>query len=805
MNAYNYFLAFVLAMSSCRGFAQVGDVPARIDGRKFDPATLLWYTQPARRWEEALPVGNGRIGAMVYGGAGEEHLQLNESTYWTGGPYSTVVKGGYRELPEIRRLVLGGKFVEAQKLFGRALMGYPVEQQKYQSLADLLLHFEEGPAEVEGYKRWLDLETGITGVDYKRGGVHYHRDLFVSAADDVLVMRIYADRAGAIALRAELRGVRNQTHSDYATDYFRMDGEGDSALVLTGRSADYMGVKSQLRYAARLKAVASGGTMRVSGDELVIERADTVTLVFCAATNFVNYKDVSGDANVRVKAILRSIAGKPYGMLVRAHAESYNEWFSRVKVQLPAAQQAYSPTDERIRADSARSDPSLAALAYQFGRYILMSASRPGGQAANLQGIWNKDMNPMWDSKYTTNINLQMAYWPAEEAQLPECVEPLIDLVKDVTDQGSQVAKEHYGCRGWVLHQNTDLWRAAAPMDGPTWGTFTTGGAWLCTHLWDHYLYSMDTAYLRSVYDVIRGSVQFFMDYLVPEAGSGLLVTNPSTSPENFPARPGNGPYFDEVTGSMLPGTTICAGSAIDRQIIDDLFADYVKAAAVFGIDSGFATEVARARARLLPQAIGKDGLLREWADDWGQLEPQHRHLSPLYGLYPGGVFSIERTPALAEACRKVLEQRGDGSSGWSRAWKAACWARLHNGDRAWHIFNGYLRQQANLQLLAKCGAPMQIDGTMGMAAAIGEMLLQSQEGVIEVLPALPMAWRQGSFSGLAARGAFVVDAQWSEGRVREVKVYSKRGGLCRLRCRGSERVVEIATVRGKLYTVHLK
>src|SRR5579872_3849278 len=520
MNSLKFLWVVLAGTGMCSGgIAQVGGLPARIDRREFDPATLLWYSKPAGRWEEALPIGNGRIGAMVYGGAGEEHLQLNESTYWTGGPYSTVVEGGYRQLPEIRRLVFEGRYLEAHTLFGRSLMGYPVEQQKYQSLADLLLHFDDGRPAVEGYKRWLDLETGITGVDYKRGGVHYHLDLFVSAADNVLVMRTYADRAGAIALRAELRGVRNQTHSDYATDYFRMDGDGDSGLVLTGRSADYMGVKGQLRYAARLKAVASGGSVRVAGGQLVIERADTVTLVFCAATNFINYKDVSGSANERVETILRGIAGKPYGMLVKAHAATYEKWFGRVKLRLPAAQQAYSPTDERIRADSATPDPSLAALAYQFGRYILMSASRPGGQAANLQGIWNKDMNPMWDSKYTTNINLQMAYWPAEEAQLPECVEPLIALVKDITDEGSKVAKEHYGCRGWVLHQNTDLWRVAAPMDGPTWGTFTTGGAWLCTHLWQHYLYSMDTDYLRSVYDVIRGSVQFFMDYLAPEPG----------------------------------------------------------------------------------------------------------------------------------------------------------------------------------------------------------------------------------------------------------------------------------------------
>lgn len=774
---------------------------ARISRRDFDPSTLLWYAKPAQAWDEALPVGNGKVGGMVFGGAGEEHIQLNEDTYWTGGPYSSVVRGGHTQLPEIRKLVFEGKYLEAHNLFGRTLMGYPVEQQKYQSLADLYIHF--GEVQAEGYKRWLDLETGVSGVDYTAAGVRYHRAVFVSAADQVLVMRITADRAGSISFRAALHGVRNQAHSNYATDYFRMDGEGGNELVVTGKSADYLGVSGQLRYEARLRARVQGGSVRVEGTDVVVEKADTVTLLICAATNFVNYKDVSGDAHQRVAAILQGVADKGYAALWEAHAASYEALFGRVRLRLPVGKQAYASTDERIRLDSAAPDPSLAALAYQFGRYILLSASRPGGQAANLQGLWNKDMNPMWDAKYTTNINLQMAYWPAEEAHLPECVDPLIQLVKDLTDEGGKVAKEHYGCGGWVFHQNTDLWRVAAPMDGPTWGTFTVGGAWLCTHLWEHYQFTMDTAYLRTVYPVIKGAVQFFLDYLVPQPVSGRLVTNPSSSPENFPARPGNGPYFDEVTGSMLPGTTICAGSSIDMEILDDLFGDYGQAAAVLGEDNVYAARVATVRAQLLRPAIGGDGLLQEWAEGWGQLEKQHRHLSPLYGLYPGGVFSPGRTPALAEACRKVLEQRGDGSSGWSRAWKAACWTRLRDGNRAWRIFSDYLKDQANIQLLAKCGAPMQIDGTMGMAAAIGEMLVQSQEGVIELLPALPDGWAAGEADGLVARGAFVVDLRWAGGKVTAVTVHSEQGGRCRIRVNG--KLQDFSTVKGQTYLVHIK
>ncbi|WP_295669151.1 glycoside hydrolase family 95 protein [uncultured Mucilaginibacter sp.] len=761
-------------------FSQDNDISAQIDQHTFDASKVIWLNSPAGKWNEAIPFGNGRLGGMVFGGTNEEHIQLNEDTYWTGGPYSSVVKGGYKYLPEVQQLVFEGKFKEAQSLFGRKLMGYPVEQQKYQSLADLHLFFKP-LKDVTTYKRWLDLETGIAGVQFTCDGVTYHREVFSSAPGQVIAIRLTASKPGCISFTASLRGVRNQQHSDYATDYFKMDGLGNDGLVLTGKSADYLGVAGKLKYEARLKAVPEGGTMKVTGADLVINDANSVILYFTAATNFVNYKDVSADEHKRVTGYLNTTGGKTYEAMKADHLADYKNLFDRVSLYLPVTANSWLPTNERLANSQAKADPQLAALAYQFGRYVLISSSRRGTQAANLQGIWNNEMNPPWDSKYTTNINLQMNYWPVESANLTECAEPLINLMKDIVDQGTQVAKENYNCRGWVLHQNTDLWRVAAPMDGPTWGTFTTGGAWLCEELWDHYLYTGDKQYLQDIYPVIKGSVDFFMDYLIKAPGKNWLVTNPSSSPENFTGSPGNGPYFDETTGSMLPGTTICAGSSIDMQIITDLFTNYTRAAEILGRDTNFASKVSIAKTQLRPQLIGKDSTLQEWKEDWGQLEKQHRHSSPLYGLYPGNVFSVKNTAEFIDPIKHTLNLRGDGTSGWSRAWKTALWARLRDGNRAYAILNGYFKEQSFPQLFAKEGTVMQIDGTMGMTAAITEMLVQSNNGVIDLLPALPAAWNEGEFKGVCTIGAFQLDMQWKNNKITSVKILSKMGNICRI------------------------
>lgn len=773
-------LTWLLCFGALTTLASAKPTVIPVSNESFDPSNLLWFDSAAKKWDEALPVGNGRLGGMVFGGVEEERIQLNEETYWTGGPYSTVVKGGHEFLPEIQRLVFAGKFLDAHNLFGRKLMGYPVEQQKYQSLANLHLFLDHAGKPTD-YRRELDLKSGVVRVSYTANGIRFKREVFASAPDQVIVVRLTADRPGALDLTANLRGVRNQTHSNYGTDYFQMDPVGEDGLVVTGKSADYLGVKGKLKYEGRIKAFADGGTLTTRGVDLIVEGANAVTLVFAAATNFVNYKNVGGDQHARVEKVLSAVDGKSFEELRKSAIEDHRRLYERVDLTLPTTENSFLPLDQRKEKIQNEPDPSLAALVYNFGRYVLISSSRPGTQPANLQGIWNDDMNPWWDSKYTTNINTEMNYWPVDSANLSELGQPLYQLIREVSDQGAKVAKEHYGARGWVFHQNTDLWRVAAPMDGPSWGTFTVGGAWLCTHLWEHYQYTKDKQFLKDNLPLIEGSVRFFLDFLVKDPSGQWLLTNPSTSPENFPDGGGNKRYFDEVTGATLTGTTICAGSSIDMQILHDLFGYYLEAVKELGVKSPMADAVRDARAKLVPPQIGSDGSLQEWADDWKSLEKNHRHFSHLYGLYPGRALVDTRSASILEACRRVLEERGDGGTGWSMAWKMAVWARLHEGDRSNTIFKRYLREQNCAQLFAKCGVAMQVDGTLGATAAITEMLMQSHDGVIELLPALPGEWETGSFRGVCARGGFELNFKWAKGKVGALTVKSKAGEPCRL------------------------
>ncbi len=788
LNQMKLILIFFIVFLSCtrnepanlsESSTFLSPVSESISNKSFDPSTLLWYTQGADEWEEALPVGNGRLGAMVFGGVDEERIQLNEDSYWTGGPYSTVVKGGHMVLPEIQKLIFDGKPIEAHKLFGRHLMGYPVEQQKYQSLANLHLFFEKEEV-VQNYRRWLDLSTGITGVEYRVNGVTYLREVFSSAVDQVVAVRLTASEPGSISFDCELRGVRNSAHSNYATDYFRMDGEGENELVLTGKSADYLGIEGKLRYEARLWVDAEGGELIRKDARIHVNQANTVTLYFTAATNFVNYKDVSGDEKQGVKRYMDKIQGADYKIVREKSILDHQSLFNRVSLLLPETTSSFLPTSERLLNITSTPDPQMASLSYQFGRYLLISSSRPGTQPTNLQGIWNKDMNPSWDSKYTTNINTEMNYWPAEAANLSELTKPLFQMIEELTDQGAQVAKEHYGADGWVFHQNTDIWRVAAPMDGPTWGTFTVGGAWLCTHLWEHYLYTRDKEFLDQMYPVIKGSVDFFMDFLVEHPNGNWLLTNPSNSPENPPEGPGYEYFYDEVTG-MYYFTTIAAGATMDMQILKDLFHYYMQASEELGRDQEYALEVSKARERLVPSQIGKDGTLQEWTEDFGQLEDKHRHFSHLYGLYPGNVLSVNSTPELIAAIKAVLEQRGDGGTGFSRAWKMALWARLFDGERANSIYKGYLEEQCYPSLFAKCFTPLQVDGSLGVTAGISEMLVQSHEGLILLLPALPKEWSSGEFRGVCTRGAFELDLQWEKGAISSVELLSKAGADCKI------------------------
>lgn len=803
-----------LLMAAC------GETPienARLD-KSVDPATLMWYNQPAEQWEDALPVGNGRIGAMVFGKYGEEKIQLNEETYWSGGPYSTVVKGGYKKLPEIQKAIFDGEPIKAHQLFGRHLMGYPVEQQKYQALANLHLFFTDQDTATH-YRRSLDLKTGLISVSYQVDGVTYKREVIASAPDQTIAIRLTADKPGSISFETQLRGVRNSAHSNYATDYFRMDALDNNELRLTGKSADYLGVEGQLKYEARVKVVNEGGSITTEGTRLKIENADAATLYFVAATNFVNYKDVSADQNARVLADLSQLENQSFESVKTKAIGDYQALFKRVSLTLPETESSYLPTDERMISIQSTPDPQLASLCYNFGRYLLIAASRPGTQPANLQGIWNKDMNPSWDSKYTTNINTEMNYWPVETGNLSELAEPLITMVKELTDQGAQVAREHYGAKGWVFHQNTDIWRVAAPMDGPTWGTFTVGGAWLVTHLYEHYLFTQDEDYLLEVYPVIKGSVEFFMDFLIAHPNGKWLVTNPSNSPENPPDGKGYKYFYDEVTG-MYYFTTIVAGATMDMQILKDLFAYYVAAAEILDIDRQLAKKVGITRERLVPSQVGKDGMLQEWTDDLGQLEDKHRHFSHLYGLYPGNVISARRTPELVEPVKKVLEQRGDGGTGFSRGWKMALWARLKDGDRANSIFKGYLKEQCYASLFAKCYTPLQVDGTFGVTAGITEMLIQSQEEMIDLLPALPTEWSEGAMNGVCARGGFELNFRWKNNELTQIEVLSKSGKPCRIKVGKEARVflnqkevdskpnsdgsIEFSTLKGSRYSIEL-
>ena len=752
-----------------------------IYSQEIDTSSVLWYTHPADKWENALPVGNGRLGAMVFGRTGEEKIQFNEETYWSGGPYEQTRKGGAEVLPEIQKLIFAGKYIKAHKLFGHFMMGYPVEQMKYQSFGDLILKFPE-KGEVKNYFHSLDLDKAIVITSYRQNGIKYKREVFVSPQDEVIVVRITADKPGSISFTANLRGYRNQAHSNYATDYFHMDGYGDDGLILQGKSADYLGVEGKLRYEGRLKALSEGGTIWVDETDLKVSGADAVTLYIAAATNFVDYRDVSANPAKKVKEVLTAVTGKEFDKVKTAHIKEHQRLFRRVSADFGSPPDSFLPTDERLAKFTGGNDPALAALCLQFGRYLLISSSRVGTQPANLQGIWNQDMNPSWDSKYTTNINTEMNYWPAEVGNLSECTEPLIKMIKELTVQGKDVAREHYGAEGWVFHQNTDLWRVAAPMDGPDWGAFTTGGAWLCTHLWEHYLFCRDKDFLRQIYPVIKGSVDFFLGFLIEHPKYGWLVTNPSTSPENFPAWPGNERFFDEVCAWMSPGTTICAGSTIDMQILRDLFFYVAEAADILGIDQEFRQKVLSTRKKLAPMQIGQKGDLQEWLEDWGQKEKSHRHISNLYGLFPGNQISARTTPELAEGCRVVLEQRGLTGNGWASAWKMACWARLFNGAKAMDNLKYYIHNYVFDNLFAICSKSLQVDGSFGVSAAVAEMILQSHEDEIFLLPSLPNSWENGEVRGLCARGGFEVDIKWGKNRLISALILSRKGNKCRLR-----------------------
>ncbi len=739
---------------------------------------VMWYDRPAEAWREALPVGNGRLGATVFGGVSEERIQLNEETVWSGGPYDPSRPGGPEGLPEIRRLVFDGKYVEAQQLFAETMMGRPSGQMKYQPLGDLLIEFD-GHAEPEEYRRELDLDAAVARVTYLAGGVRHAREVFASPVDQVVCVRLTADRPGGVSFSARMRW--GQEGKDAKDSEWSASPEEPGELVLTGRTMTYHDIEGRVRFEGRVRARAEGGEVAVEDGRLVVRGADSATLLIAAATNVVRYDDISADPAERVRACFLKLGEKPYDAILADHLAAHRELFRRVRLDLERTAAAAAPTDERMRECVGREDPSLAALLYQFGRYLLISSSRPGCEPANLQGLWNEDLQPSWDSKFTTNINLEMNYWPAEVSGLPECVEPLVRMVEELAETGARIAEVHYGARGWVFHQNTDLWRAAHPMDGPPWGTWATGGAWLLRHLWEHYRWDPDREFLERVYPLFTGAARFFLDTLVEHPSRGWLVTCPSSSPENFPGYQGNKLHHDEFLKFKMPGTTISAGPTMDMQILRDLFDACIEASAILGRDEELRETWSRTRDRLAPMQIGRKGNLQEWIEDVDDVENQHRHLSHLYGAYPGEQITVDGTPDLADAVRATLEQRGDAGPGFSRAWKVALRARLREGDRALDVLLRHFAETNCPNGLSTCFKNPQVDGTFGNTAAIAEMLLQSHAGVVRLLPALPRAWVSGSFAGLRARGGVTVDCAWRDGRPFEATLHARAAGTCRL------------------------
>jgi alpha-L-fucosidase 2 len=734
----------------------------------------LWYNTPSgTTWENALPIGNGRLGAMVYGNVEKEIIQLNEHTVWSGSPNRNDNPEALATLPEIRKLILEGKYKEAEKLAGKAIISKKSHGQMFQPVGNLELMFN-GHENYSNYYRELDIEKAVAKTFYTVGGVTYTREALASLTDKVIVLRLTASKPNSISFISSF--TTPQLNSTIKTNT-------GNELTITGTTSSHEGIEGKVKFKGIARLKIEKGEISSNDSTITIRNANAVTIYISIATNFNNYSDISGNENERALVTLDKAYTKSFESIRKEHIKAYQNYFNRVTLNLGITDASKFPIDERLKKFSSVNDPQLATLYFQYGRYLLISASQPGGQPANLQGIWNNKMRPPWDSKYTININAEMNYWPAEKTNLSELHEPFLQMVKDLSVTGRETAKVMYGAGGWMAHHNTDIWRATGAVDGPFWGNWNAGGGWTSQHLWEHYQYTGDKTYLASVYPALKGAAKFFADFLIEHPKNHWLVASPDMSPEN-------GTKAHE-------SSSIDAGTTMTNQIVFDTFSNAIEAAKILNRDASFVDSLTKIRSRLAPMHIGQHGQLQEWLDDVDDPKDNHRHISHLYGLFPSNQISAYRTPELFTAAKTTLDHRGDISTGWSMGWKVNWWARLLDGNHAFKLIQNQLTPVGTnpggggtYNNLFDAHPPFQIDGNFGCSAGIAEMLMQSGDDAVHLLPALPDVWSSGLISGLRSKGGFeIIELQWKDSKVIKLIIKSTLGGNLRVRVPNSLKI----------------